>query len=218
MDQYTSTPSRYSHPQSVGRISTLPGTTSNAQRPVEVYHLSDSANLTIPDDIREQFQQDDQGRLLFFTTPPLDVLPPTKKGEALGHSARYLAAKLRREDEMKEKRKLNEAAHRQDEANKKKRRLDEAMQLANRIEELKVESLVALQKQMEDEELNLWKELYGDQWEEAREIEKVRLAKSQKEWKKRMEAEEESARKIKEREFVSLKNPEVFLDDIDPRY
>ena len=180
--------------------------------------MSDSANLTIPDDIREQFHQDEQGRLLFFTTPPLDVLPPSKKGEALGHSARYLAAKLRREDELKEKRKLNEAGHKEEEANKKKRRLDEAMQLANRIEELKVESLVALHKQLGDGELNLWKGLYGDRWEEAREIEKARLADSQKEWKTRMEAVEESARKIKEREFVSLKNPQVFLDDIDPRY
>ena len=119
---------------------------------------------------------------------------------------------------MKEKRKSNEARLLEEEANKKKRKLNESSQLADKIEDLKVRSLVALQRQMEKEEISLWKGMYGNQWEEARNIERMRLEKSQREWKAKMVTEEEIARTIGEREFVSLKSPRVFLDDVDPRY
>lgn len=46
---------------------------SNQQRTAEAYILSDAANASIPKEIRDQFPQDDQGRLLFFTTPPFNT-------------------------------------------------------------------------------------------------------------------------------------------------
>jgi chromatin structure-remodeling complex subunit RSC1/2 len=59
----------------------------------------------IPAEIREQFPQDEQGRVLFFTTPPVDTQhiiqgrTNAEKGEQLAHSLRYLAAKADRESE-----------------------------------------------------------------------------------------------------------------------
>lgn len=67
----------------------------NAPRPIEVFHLSDTANAAIPASIRAQFHQDDQGRVLFFSTPPLDIV--SGKGANLGHSLKYLAAREERE-------------------------------------------------------------------------------------------------------------------------
>ena len=67
--------------------------------------MSESANNMIPAEIREQFPQDEQGRVLFFTTPPVDnqhiVQGRTnaEKGDQLAHSLRYLAVKADRERE-----------------------------------------------------------------------------------------------------------------------
>lgn len=59
----------------------------------------------IPAEIREQFPQDEQGRVLFFTTPPVDTQhvmqgrTSAEKGDQLAHSLRYLAVKADRERE-----------------------------------------------------------------------------------------------------------------------
>jgi chromatin structure-remodeling complex subunit RSC1/2 len=67
--------------------------------------MSESANNMIPAEIREQFPQDEQGRVLFFTTPPVDTQhiiqgrTNAEKGDQLAHSLRYLAVKADRERE-----------------------------------------------------------------------------------------------------------------------
>ncbi|KAL9055400.1 MAG: hypothetical protein Q9162_003597 [Coniocarpon cinnabarinum] len=76
-----------------------------APQAVEVYHLQDAVNNGIPPDIRSQFQCDDFGRLLFFTTPPVDVRAREKQGAGLAHSPRYIAAMKRRAEERERKRK-----------------------------------------------------------------------------------------------------------------
>jgi chromatin structure-remodeling complex subunit RSC1/2 len=68
---------------------------------VEVYHLLDSANASIPPDIRAQFHRDEHDRVLFFTAPPIDASPIPKSARTLGHSIRYLAAKAREREAAK---------------------------------------------------------------------------------------------------------------------
>lgn len=57
----------------------------------------------IPKDIRDHFPQDDQGRILFFATPPLDTRhvvsarSQSVAGEPLSHSDKYLEAKETRD-------------------------------------------------------------------------------------------------------------------------
>ncbi|KAI5287299.1 hypothetical protein KEM54_006089 [Ascosphaera aggregata] len=75
----------------------------NAPRPVEVYTLPDDVNDAIGKNLREQFQCDQEGRLLFFSAPPLDPVGPSDCD--LSHSAKYLAAREERDKEIKRKRK-----------------------------------------------------------------------------------------------------------------
>lgn len=83
-------------------------------RQPEVYTLSDSANASIPKEIRDQYPQDEEGRVLFFTTPPVDHRPlatgrsAREKNKPLMHSEAYLAAKAEREKKIAEARRQRE--------------------------------------------------------------------------------------------------------------
>ena len=86
----------------------------NPPRPPEVYTLPDTVNEVLDTTIRQQFQHDESGRLLFFTTPPIDRpqngVSPSSTG--LGHSARYLAGRSEwlAERELKRKARDEDAA------------------------------------------------------------------------------------------------------------
>jgi hypothetical protein len=72
-----------------------------APNPNEVYFLPDAANAAIPLDIREQFQTDSQGRVLFFTAPPVPA--DESRVPKLKHSAKYLAFKAQESLKRKSK-------------------------------------------------------------------------------------------------------------------
>ncbi|KAI5851067.1 hypothetical protein GGS23DRAFT_601832 [Durotheca rogersii] len=98
----------------------------NPPRPIEVYHLDDTLDAQIPQEIREQFQRDQLGRVLFFTQPPLDRPHRGLSSESadLSHSARYLADRAREIDDRRAKRKAQHELRRGDE---KKRQDMEAL-------------------------------------------------------------------------------------------
>lgn len=218
-DHYSTPQSRYAHPQSSHRTGTLPGAGINPPRPIEVYHLSDSANASIPEDIREQFQRDEQGHVLFFTAPPLDVLPPTKPGPALGHTARYLAEKLRRKVALKEKRKAEGLPENGEESVKKRPRHGDAdPALIAQVGEMRDKAIGIWVKQMEHGTEKIYQDIYGNNWKEGMKFEQEKLASAQRERILKQVQWEESARKRKEREKVSLTGTGVYLDDFDPRY
>jgi chromatin structure-remodeling complex subunit RSC1/2 len=90
----------------------------NPPRPPEVYTLPDNVNDVLAPELRKHFQHDDSGRVLFFTTPPLDRshngISPASAG--LGHSARYLAGRsewLAERDLKRKARDERAAAHTQ---------------------------------------------------------------------------------------------------------
>lgn len=112
--------------------------------PIEVYTLPDAANLSIPAEVREQYQRDEMGRVLFFTTPPVGV---EKEIGTRGHSVRYLAKKARQQELISKKRKERETAALETERSAKKPRGDEDA-VGNRIEGLKVKALDVLDKQL----------------------------------------------------------------------
>ncbi|CAG8241869.1 unnamed protein product [Penicillium salamii] len=106
----------------------------NAPRPIEVFHLSDAANATIPEDVRRNFHCDDQGRLLFFSTPPVDYIPSST--QRLGHSLKYLAAKESHQVKVEDrKRKLAEEKEER-EGDAKRRRADLETALGQRVDGL----------------------------------------------------------------------------------
>ncbi|KAF2177403.1 chromatin structure-remodeling complex protein rsc1 [Zopfia rhizophila CBS 207.26] len=120
-----------------------------APQPVEVYILNDHANASIPPEIREQFQRDEHGRVLFFTAPPLNTPTIVKKeGAALGHSARYLAAKAKRDALIAAKRKAEEADAVEREGAAKKARAEAEEKFKKDVAELGVKAMNALENQL----------------------------------------------------------------------
>jgi len=84
----------------------------NVPRAPEVYTLADPIDAAIPADVREQFQRDDQGRVLFFTAPPLHR-PHNGVAEqyaGLGHSVRHLSSIKQLREERARKRKERDEA------------------------------------------------------------------------------------------------------------
>lgn len=110
----------------------------NPPRSVEVYTLDDTINARIPSDVREQFQRDEQGRILFFTQPPLDRAHRGLSNESagLGHSIRYLADRTRGIDDRRAKRRARDELRREEE--NKRRDLNEA-----EVQKVKAEVLEA---------------------------------------------------------------------------
>jgi chromatin structure-remodeling complex subunit RSC1/2 len=83
------------------------------QRGTEVYVLSNIANESIPKHIRDRFPQDDEGRVLFFTQPPVlpDTLVRGRDGQPLAHTEKYLAAKAERDKIVATRKRAREEAN-----------------------------------------------------------------------------------------------------------
>lgn len=126
--------------------------------PIEVYILPDQANLSIPLEVREQYQRDEQGRVLFFTAPPVAVAPEEQSGGQVGggHSIRYLAEKARRREGMARKRQRLADDRETPKRASHRARLDSAMQTADAVAALKRRALRTLERQMVEQvaELN----------------------------------------------------------------
>ncbi|KAK4156835.1 hypothetical protein C8A00DRAFT_40741 [Chaetomidium leptoderma] len=93
----------------------------NVPRAAEVYTLADDAAL--PQEVREHYQCDENGRVLFFTAPPLNR-PHNGVAEqyaGLGHSVRHLASiKQLREERARKRKERDDALALEQEANKKR--------------------------------------------------------------------------------------------------
>lgn len=107
-------PPPISRPSIAPTSSTLLGTNVyNPPRPSEVYTLPDAVNEALPHDLRDAFHSDSQGRVFFFTSPPLDRTHegPLSSYSGLGHSAKYLAGRDEWLLERGRKRKEREEKH-----------------------------------------------------------------------------------------------------------
>lgn len=131
---------------------------------MEVYILPDHANASIPPHVREQFQRDEQGRVLFFTAPPVNRGSNIvqKEGRALGHSARYLAAKAKRDAERAAKRKADEVNATSRAEATKKARIEAEEKLQKGIAELRVKAMRALEDQLASATKNDFQMLIGN--------------------------------------------------------
>ncbi|KAJ5233476.1 Bromodomain [Penicillium citrinum] len=138
----------------------------NAPRPIEVYHLGEAANAAIPADIREQFHCDDRGHILFFSAPPLDIVPPHPK---LGHSLKYLATKESRRKAVAELKRKRESDRQAAAEESKRRRADEETALATRIENLTPKAINLMARDVSRGTDQLYKVFYEDQADTARE-------------------------------------------------
>lgn len=168
--------------------------------PIEVYVLPDQANLSIPHEVREQYQRDEYGRVLFFTVPPVSV----DDNKALrGHSVRYLAEKARRENLLAQKRQARDEERRQAERAAKRLCLEADERVASDLQELKIRALSVLKSQIaETTDLD--------------DMDMRRLGEAQKMSREQARAIETNERRRAERRSVKLAGG-TFADDWDIR-
>ncbi|KAL4919119.1 hypothetical protein BDW62DRAFT_179982 [Aspergillus aurantiobrunneus] len=202
-------------PYQVGRAQAPPTVYNpNAPRPVEVFHLSDTANAAISEDIRQQFHCDDQGHVLFFSCPPLDIGSPVQ--QKLGHSLKYLAAK-------EERRKLVEAKKRRESSEQeerdraiKRQRADEQTALVAQAEAAAERAVEYMTKEIINGTGQIYEALYQDQAETAREADaKVREQRILADRVTRARTARIQGNSTKAT-FVSLKGSGMYMDEIDP--
>ncbi|KAL8844548.1 MAG: hypothetical protein Q9176_001059 [Flavoplaca citrina] len=205
-------------PQPYRVNSAVPGPVTNPVRPHEVFRLSEQANAQIPEEIRQQYQQDEHGNVLFFTAPPVDVLPPTKEGSAMGHTARYSAEKLRRKLPTKEKRTAEGLAEDSEESQQKRTKPGRDKNLEGQIQSLREEALQVLINQIQNGTEVIYRNLYGSQWEQGAKLEEAETARRQAESRDKIAAAADLMRKKKESETISMTGTDIYMDDWDPRY
>lgn len=180
----------------------------NPPRPVEVYHLPDPANHSIPAEIRNQFQRDEHGRVLFFTAPPLDANPIPEEKRTLTHSLRYLADKARAKEEDDRKRKVKQDELEAEATAKAKRMKADHKGGEQQVMEGKLELLELWSKGMQRGTDELYRQMHGDGWEAARERDAELLAEKQEEARqKQLEVEQfneesQKARGVKVKGFT----------------
>lgn len=155
------------------------GNAYNPPRPIEVYTLADTANASIPADIRAQFHHDEYGKVIFFTAPPLDVNPIPEEKQTLGHSLRFLADKARNEEEDEKKRKAKESEMQATATERVKRLKSDKEGNKNWILDQKLAALQKWTADMENGTDKLYKDLYGENWESMQEVTTARLALEQ---------------------------------------
>ena len=220
LDHYNIPQTRY-QPQIAQR---MPGSNITAQRAQEVYHLPENANQLIPEDIRNQFQQDANGHVLFWTAPPIDTLPPVKPKSAVAHTAMYLADKIRAKRAAREKRKaegLPEEVEERPQPAAKKVKQDADGGLQDQINDLTVKAIWKWNDQLQTSTDNIYKSLYGEHWEEGKKYELEKLAKMQNDEKRRQAelAQREHERLTSwEEAHAAVTDPKLYKDDWDPRY
>jgi chromatin structure-remodeling complex subunit RSC1/2 len=120
----------------------------DSSRQAEVYILQDKDNFAIPEDIRNQYHTDDQGHIMFFSTPPLDNnKPPIGMTPTLGHSAKYLAWKAGRAEAVAKRKAEMEVEKAEREEARKKAKMEEEAYLKKSANELLPKALELLVKQ-----------------------------------------------------------------------
>ena len=161
--------------------------------------------------------------MLFFTAPPLDTLPNVKPGSAVGHTAKYLAAKLRAQIAAKEKRKAaglpeeDDALDERHVSNKKVKQEEVNPDLAEQIRSTRDEALKLWIGQMQAGTDRIYQDVYGEHWEEGKRYEGELLQAKQAETRKFHDDLEQSQRQRDEARKVSLVPTSVYKDDWDPR-
>ncbi|KAF7563758.1 hypothetical protein G7046_g372 [Stylonectria norvegica] len=145
------------------------GNVYNPPRPPEVYTLPDNLNETLPAEIRQSFQHDDKGRILFFTAPPLDRPHKGISNESagLGHSIKYLAG---RQEWLAEREKKRKERDEQQITNARKRTGEQPDSEKSRRDEMASQATTAMASWLQhfDEDTERWKKQAGlEGWREV---------------------------------------------------
>lgn len=212
--QYSPAPASPYAPYQANRLAVPPAVYNpNAPRPIEVFHLSDTANAAIPADIRAQFHCNDQGHVLFFSSPPLDVVPPAQK--VLSHSLKYLAARDERRKRVEQRKRRKSSEQEQREEHVKRIRADEETALAARVESLATMAVEIMTNEILAGTNELYEILYKDRADEVRRADtegldhRILASRLSEEQVRRIRSQSNTAT------LVNLKGNAIYMDDVD---
>lgn len=197
--------------------------------------MSDAANASIPLTIRQQFPCDDSGRVLWFTTPPLNNAESLSQvvssgdGKLLQHSEEFLKKReekrrLREEREKeKEKKKVEEKNENEQAGNANGDDLGDGRDPKRRktATDAEVDTLVlqTLTNKILDSNQEWYRVQYGDRAAEIEGLDELRsqerLARVQE---KKRYFEKRNREEGERREREKRLEGRVFRDDRDERY
>jgi len=176
--------------------------------------------MSIPPEIRNQFQQDEYGNILFFTAPPVYLAPPTnsterpnKENKLLGHSISYSAAKIRTAESVARRREEHAAAKATALASKRKRLASEAAEAEAQLERLKKRTFEVLEDQLAGAVRGDMEALYGGKWSEMIGTDIERLSQAQMEERGKFEEIERHRRESEARKVVRLGAAGTLMDE-----
>lgn len=151
-------------------------------RSAEAYTLNSAANESIPKEIRDQFPQDDQGHVLFFTSPPLDTqdhhltISQTALSVPFEHTEPYMKAltvRKRKLDQSQLQSNGDVAMHNLSPQSASKHthsaktpRLD-VEESGVVPEKTVIQGLSSLKKQVQKATYNEYQSRYGDEWRQT---------------------------------------------------
>lgn len=215
--------------QRYGPMPVLPG-----GRQADAFILNDLQNAQIPDDVRQQFLQDEAGHVIFFTKPPLATLPAERVTKLGGHTIKYMATKLRRQLEAKMQaedaaaEEAGEAGHEQSSRSPKRRRLNNDNVQPNGILNLAPDVAVPDGFAQFIDDLNAGTAAILSAMRPDMDVNELQIANLERvealqtkaiEEQEALRKSEDARKKEAERKARELwQEPAVYLDDLDPGY
>ena len=119
---------------------------------------------------------------------------------------------------MKMKRRANNDTRQSEEVQRKRAKMEDATRFTHDVEDLQNRALKILIQQLDQETDRIYKNIYGEQWEEGKKIEQAKLAEAQADQQALNKMLEVSEKVRKEDEKIPINSNGPFLDDTNPRY
>lgn len=201
-------------------------------REPDVYVLPDHVNGSIPEEIRDQFPQDDQGRMLFFTRPPVDTRSVVQgrtegdRNKPLVHSVKFLEAKAelqRRRAERKMDVEMVDGPTTDSIPRNPRVQSNQAPSTEALVPGL-VTAVKGWAERLSETTKAEYRQAYGENWQEAYNNDMVRQHERKRKWTEESEKKAEQMQHFPKREATSVNFKGRTLwsgryeDDYDPRY
>ena len=191
----------------------------SGHRMPDVFYLQ-AANAAIPEDIRNEFQRDEQGHVLFFSKPPIVVQRPELDTPPIQLSTKLRAARIRRRLEDEEQSGEAQAAintvERPVKRNRPSEEVPQRTQFAAALDRWR--DWLHKHDSGTDE---IWKLNYGERWQEAKvtELAGLRVRQGQARGHQEMlDQKAPSQSKVLEETRNMFRGPKFYKDDLNPRY
>ena len=182
----------------------------NPPKTVEVYTLPDNANAQLPEEFRQDFETDAQGRILFFTAPPIERKRPALTGGITGHSLKYLAKKAEDQEKIEAKRK-ERAAEIVQEASQKRQKLNEEVTEAQKnAEKIGMKAVSRFVQRMDAGTNELYKQWYGENFKEMQGADLAKLATKQAEAQEKMEHLAQVKKEREEAKIIKITGSKLY--------